>query len=258
MILAIDIGNTTIALGGMRDGELCFVVHVETMRDATIAHYRAELARVFAKRRNPEKPLRFHGIVLSSVVPELTKTIEICAQEYTKHKPLIISPNIRTGLTMGVKNPEAVGKDRLADAAYAAEKFPLPVVTVDLGTATTFNVIDENRVFCGGAICPGVTTGLRALGERCSQLPRARLATPTAAIGTDTTESMLSGSIIGAAALIDGMVTRFEQELGKPCSLVVTGGLAKYVLPHCHHKLEYDAQLMMKGLAFIYELNCKK
>ncbi len=255
MILAIDIGNTTIALGGLRDGNVCFVAHVDTKRDGDKAHYTAALQTAFAKRRYPERPLRFEGVVLTSVVPSITGVLAQCAAQYSNRKPLIISPDIRTGFTMGVKNPAAVGKDRLADAAYAVANFPLPVITVDLGTATTFSVVDENRVFVGGAICPGVSTGLRALGERCAQLPNVRLASPQKVIGDDTASCMLTGTIIGAAALIDGMAARMEAELGKPCSLIVTGGLAKYVTTHCKHPLTYDPQLMMKGLGLLYELN---
>ena len=171
MILAIDIGNTTVALGGIRDGRVCFVAHMDTVRTRTAAEYRAEMEKVFSHRRQPEKPIRFEGAVLTSVVPQITGALAECAHHYTGKKPVIVSPDIRTGLTMGVPDPHAVGKDRLVDAAYAAANFPLPVVTVDLGTATTFNVIDENKVFRGGVICPGLSTGLRALGERCAQLP---------------------------------------------------------------------------------------
>ncbi|MFI3168398.1 MAG: type III pantothenate kinase [Faecalibacterium sp.] len=255
MILAIDIGNTTIALGGLRDGKVCFVAHIDTVREGTVAHYTAALKNAFAKRRYPDRPLRFEGVVLTSVVPSITQVLAECAGKYTNRKPLVIGPDIRTGFTMGVKNPAAVGKDRLADAAFAVANFPLPVITVDLGTATTFSVVDEQLVFLGGAIAPGLSTGLRALNERCAQLPNVRLAAPKQVIGDDTAACMLTGSIIGAAALIDGMAQRMETELGKPCSLVITGGLAKYVVPYCNHALTYDPQLMMKGLGLLYELN---
>ena len=145
--------------------------------------------------------------------------------------------------------------DRLVDAAYAAANFPLPVITVDLGTATTFNVVDKDRVFRGGVICPGLSTGLRALGERCAQLPQVHLGSPKKAIGTNTESCMLSGSVLGTAVLIDGMVQRIEEELGSPATLVVTGGLAKYVTPLCRHPLAYDPELLMKGLALLYQLN---
>ena len=152
MILAIDIGNTTVALGGIKDGRVCFVAHMDTVRTRTAAEYRAEMEKVFSHRRHPERPVRFEGAVLTSVVPQITGALAECARHYTGKKPVIVSPEIRTGLTMGVPDPHAVGKDRIVDAAYAAANFPLPVITVDLGTATTFNVVDENRVFRGGVI----------------------------------------------------------------------------------------------------------
>ena len=255
MILAIDIGNTTVALGGIKDGRVCFVAHMDTVRTRTAAEYRAEMEKVFSHRRHPERPARFEGAVLTSVVPQITGALAECARHYTGKKPVIVSPEIRTGLTMGVPDPHAVGKDRIVDAAYAAANFPLPVITVDLGTATTFNVVDENRVFRGGVICPGLSTGLRALGERCAQLPQVHLSSPKNAIGTNTESCMLSGSVLGTAVLLDGITARIEEELGRPATLVVTGGLAKYVTPLCRHPLTYDPELLLKGLALLYQLN---
>ena len=255
MILAIDIGNTTVALGGIKDGRVCFVAHMDTVRTRTAAEYRAEMEKVFSHRRHPERPVWFEGAVLTSVVPQITGALAECARHYTGKKPVIVSPEIRTGLTMGVPDPHAVGKDRIVDAAYAAANFPLPVITVDLGTATTFNVVDENRVFRGGVICPGLSTGLRALGERCAQLPQVHLSSPKNAIGTNTESCMLSGSVLGTAVLLDGIAARIEEELGRPATLVVTGGLAKYVTPLCRHPLTYDPELLLKGLALLYQLN---
>ena len=126
MILAIDIGNTTVALGGIRDGRVCFVARMDTVRTRTAAEYRAEMDKVFAHRRHPERPVRFEGAVLTSVVPQITGALAECARYYTGKKPVIVSPEIRTGLTMAVDEPHAVGKDRLVDAAYAAANFPLP------------------------------------------------------------------------------------------------------------------------------------
>ena len=257
MILAIDIGNTTVALGGIKDGRVCFVAHMDTVRTRTAAEYRAEMERIFARRRNPERKVWFEGAVLTSVVPQITGALAACARHYTGKDPVIVGPDIRTGLTMGVPDPAAVGKDRIADAAYAAANYPLPVITVDLGTATTFNVVDEEKVFRGGVICPGLSTGLRALGDRCAQLPQIHLARPRHAIGTTTQECMLSGSVMGTAVLLDGMVARIEEELGSPATLVLTGGLAKYVAPLCRHPLTYDPELMMKGLALLYEMNSR-
>ena len=134
MILAIDVGNTTVALGGIRDGRVCFVARMDTVRTRTAAEYRVEMDKIFSHRRHPERPVHFEGAVLTSVVPQITGALAECARYYTGKKPVIISPEIRTGLTMGVDDPRAVGKDRLVDAAYAAANFPLPVGTGDLGT----------------------------------------------------------------------------------------------------------------------------
>ena len=256
MILAIDIGNTTVALGGIQDGRVCFVAHMDTVRTRTAAEYRIEMEKVFAHRRHPEKPIRFEGAVLTSVVPQITGALAECARYYTGKKPVIVSPEIRTGLTMGVPDPHAVGKDRLVDAAYAAANFPLPVITVDLGTATTFNVIRENSVFCGGAIAPGLDMGLGALSERTAQLPRLDLQIPKRIIGRNTEECILSGTIVGMAAMLDGMVQRIEAELGSPATLILTGGAARFVEPLVLHPHIYDPNLLLKGLAFLCERNC--
>ena len=216
---------------------------MDTVRTRTAAEYRAEMEKVFSHRRHPEKPIRFEGAVLTSVVPQITGALAECARHYTGKKPVIVSPDIRTGLTMGVPDPHAVGKDRLVDAAYAAANFPLPVVTVDLGTATTFNVVDENKVFRGGVICPGLSTGLRALGERCAQLPQVHLSSPKSAIGVDTEKCMLSGSVLGTAVLLDGITQRIEEELGRPATLVVTWSIMLLLTLFCiwlTHDLRVD------------------
>lgn len=253
MILAIDIGNTTVALAGIKDGRVCFIAHIDTLRGATAADYRPRIARAFSGAKH--QPVRFEGAILTSVVPELTEPVSQCAAEYCPAPPLIVSPGIRTGLTMAVPEPDKVGKDRIVDAAAAAACYPLPVVTVDMGTATTFNVIDEKRRFLGGVICPGLSTGLRALNEKCAQLPPVRLGKPRAAIGTGTQECMLSGAVLGSAALIDGITDRIEAQLGRPVTLVVTGGLARFVTPYCRRQLIYDPDLILKGLAALYREN---
>ncbi len=260
MILAIDIGNTTVALGGIRDGRVCFVAHMDTVRTRSTEEYKAEMKSIFTRRAPDGQPRgmpRFEGAVLTSVVPQLTDRLAECAACFTHRKPVIVGPGIRTGLTMAVDTPAAVGKDRIVDAAAAAEYYPLPVVTVDLGTATTFNVVDEEKRFLGGVIAPGLSTGLRALNERCAQLPWVRLSAPKTAIGKNTEDCMLAGSVMGTAALIDGITARIEEELGRPVTLVVTGGLSRYVAPLCRHPLHADSQLMFKGLALLYRLNAE-
>ena len=253
MILTIDIGNTTVALCGVRGGQVCFSARVDTTRGAGEAEYRARLQKVFAAAKR--QPVRFEGAILSSVVPELTDVLAACAAEYCPAPPILVSPALKTGLVMDVPHPEQVGRDRIVDAAAAAALYPLPVITVDLGTATTFSVVDENRHFLGGVICPGLSTGLRALNEKCAQLPPVRLGKPKAAIGTDTQSCMQNGAVLGTAAMIDGIADRIEAQLGRPATVVVTGGLSRFVTPYCRRAVIFDGSLMQKGLAELYARN---
>ena len=248
MIIVIDIGNSSVALSGIRGEQVVFTGEVETNRQWGEAEYTAALRPLL-------EGVSCRGAILSSVVPPVTETVRRAAAALLGTEPMLVTDETQTGLVLDVPEKERVGKDRLVDAAYAAANFPLPVITVDLGTATTFNVVDENRVFRGGVICPGLSTGLRALGERCAQLPQVRLNSPKTAIGVNTESCMLSGSVLGTAVLLDGITQRIEEELGRPATLVVTGGLAKYVTPLCRHPLIYDPELLLKGLALLYQMN---
>ena len=254
MILAIDIGNTTVALCGLKDGRVCFETHLNSRTQWTAPACRKAMEEAFLACKLGPAP-RFEGAVLTSVVPALTPVFSACAEAFTPAPALVAGPALVTGLIMDVRYPEKVGVDRIVDAAAAARYYPLPVITVDMGTCTTFNVVDEKGVFRGGAIAPGLSTGLRTLHEKTAQLPLVRPAAPKTAIGKDTESCILSGAVYGAAALIDGMAARFEEELGCPATLVVTGGHSRWVAPLCHHPLTRDENLMMKGLALLWELN---
>lgn len=258
MILTVDIGNTTVSVCGLEqrgesDCAVLFSAKMDTVRDKSEADYRAELKELL--RREGVRPDDVDGAALSSVVPCLDTPMGSCVRALTGCQPVCLSAGSRTGLTLDVKAPEKVGLDRIVDAAWAAAHYLLPAVTVDMGTATTFNVIDEGGVFRGGIIAPGLATGLRALSARAAQLPEIGLETPDHIIGKDTEECMRSGSVAGAAAMIDGLTARIEQELGKPVSLVITGELAQYVVPLCTHALTYDPDLLAKGLLLLYEWN---
>lgn len=258
MILTIDIGNTTVSLGGLeRDPEQGYTVHfcgkIDTVPAWKTTDYLREIRWLLKKKKCD--PSVFEGAVLSSVVPCLIAPLSSCVRIITGKPPVLITKDSRTGLTMQVPDPSQVGLDRLVDAAWVANQFPLPAVTVDMGTATTFNVLDEDRRFLGGIIAPGLDTSLSALSDRAAQLPNVDLDTPDYVIGRNTQECMLSGAVVGMAAMVDGMVSRIESELGKPVTLVITGGLARYVEQLCSHPHVYDPHLLSKGLALLYEQN---
>lgn len=228
MILTVDIGNTTICAADMeQDGRgkytARFTARMDTVPDRSAGAYLAELRG--------------------------------CARTLTGTEPVVITSKSDTGLTIDLAEPDKVGRDRLVDAAWAAACFPLPVLTVDMGTATTFSVVDADRVFRGGVNAPGVATGLQAPTDRTAQLPAVELETPRHVIGRTTAGCMRSGAVAGAAALVDGITARIEAELGEPVTLVMTGGLARYVKPLCAHPHIYDPDVLLKGLTLLYERN---
>ena len=156
---------------------------------------------------------------------------------------------------MEVDAPARVGQDRLADAAAAADRYPLPCMTVDLGTATTYNVIGVGGVFLGGFIVPGVQTSLRAISAGTAQLPPIAPETPGHLIGKNTVACLNNGAMFGTAAMLDGLADRVEKELEQPLTVVATGGLAPYIMPCCRRKVHYDADLLFHGLALLYRKN---
>ena len=255
MILAIDIGNTTVALGGIRDGRVCFVAHVDTIRGGTAADYRPRLEKAFSGAKR--QPVRFEGAILSSVVPQITQAMLQAAETILGVRPMLVGPETKTGLRVDVPEPDKVGRDRLVDAAWAAEHFPLPAVTADLGTATTMNLVLPGKIFAGGIICAGLQTSLNALHQRAAQLPQLELEIPTRIVGKNTAECMLSGAVAGTAARIDGLVSSIEEELGTPVTLLLTGGGGKYVTNFLRHNHTFDPDMTRKGLALLYRLNSK-
>lgn len=258
MILVVDIGNTTVSFGGVeiRDPN-AFRVRFRTKLDTNCTWDAADYTvRLLKRLRELGQELEeFTGVVISSVVPRVLDVIREAAYSIFGVEPLVITQKSKLGITVDLPYPEKVGRDRLVDCAWAAAHYPLPLVTADLGTATTLNVIKEGGVFCGGVIAAGMETGLKALSRHTAQLPRLELRQPERVVGRDTQSAMLSGAVYGTAALLDGVVSAIEAELGREVGLVITGGGAAYVDSLVHHPHVYDPDLMLKGLAYLYTLN---
>lgn len=167
--------------------------------------------------------------------------------------PLRVRWSAVPNLTYAIPHPEKLGQDRIADAVWAARRYPLPVLTVDMGSATTCNVIGPGGVFLGGMISPGIATGLQMLSTKTAQLPLVELGKENHLIGRDTTECLLSGATYGVAAMVDGLAERISEELGAPVTVVITGGLARYAEPLCRCEHIYDPDHLTKGLAYLYD-----
>ncbi len=247
MILTVDIGNTTIAL---------------TVLERSGGDYNALFAEKIPSDGNFHVPLErvlggFSSIecaVLSSVVPKLTEPVCRAVERFAGVSPKIISAASYRGiLSFAIPEPERLGLDRIADSAWAAARYPLPAMTVDMGTATTFNVIGGGigggGVFLGGIIAAGLRTALDALSERAAQLPKLAPDIPERLIGRNTAECMLSGAVIGSAAMTDGIAARVEKELGKPVTLILTGGGARLAEPFLTRGHVLEPYLLAKGLA---------
>lgn len=255
MILAVDIGNTNIVLGGLEDDKILFEARMATDLIKTSDQYCAELKNMLALFE--VTPECIGGSIISSVVPPVLNSFKTALRKLTGKTCLVVGPGIRTGLNIRMENPAEVGSDLIVAAVAAIQEYGAPLLLVDMGTATTITAIDEAGAFVGGCICPGVKISMEALTGRTAQLPGISLDEPQRAIGKNTRDCMRSGIMLGAAAMLDGLLDRMESELGTPVRVVATGGIARFVIPLCRRELIYDRSLMLKGLGLLYRRNVK-
>lgn len=254
MILAIHIGNSNLTIGGMEDGALRFVGHLTT-EPRTEDEFAIALRGVLQLYGVKELPT---GCIIASVVPPLTEPVRTAVTRLIGRRPLLVGPGVKTGLNIAIENPNQVGSDLVVAAVAAASAYPLPLVVVALGTATTFSVVDAAGSFRGGIIAPGVRVSHDALVDAASMLTPTTLSAPSTVIGTNTADSLRSGCILGAAAMIDGLLSRIEGELGTTVTVIATGALAGLITPHCLHPITADEYLSLKGLWHIFEKNTRK
>lgn len=253
MVLTIDIGNTNINVGLFDDDKLTMSARFATERRKTDDQFAVDFSNLFSM--HCIIPTEISGGIISSVVPEITAPVQRAIERLIENKILVLQPGIKTGLNILIDNPAQLGSDLAAGAVGAAAQYPLPAFVVDLGTATKIYAIDKQKGFRGCMIAPGVAISLEALTDRSSLLPTINLEPPKKACGTNSVESMQSGVILGTAAMIDGLLDRFTDELGEPASVIATGGLSTFIAPVCKHKLQLDAHLILSGLRTIYEKN---
>ena len=253
MLLPIDIGNTNITLGAYREETLLFESRMETNRFRMEDQYAIELRDILDLYG--VSPVQFEGAIVCSVVPALTTVISKAVEKLVGKPPLIVGPGLKTGLNIRIDNPAQLGADLVAGAVGAISKFPCPCILFDLGTATTVSVVARDTSFLGGIIIPGVYISYNALTSRTAQLPQVNLEAPPHVIGTNSIDSMKSGSIYGTAAMIDGICDRIEEEIGDKATVVATGGIAGVVIPYCKRKIIHSDNLILEGLRLLYARN---
>ncbi len=253
MILAIDIGNTNIVIGCCDDEKIYFIERLSTNYPKTELEYAISFKNVL--ELYGIDPAQIEGGIISSVVPPITNIVRASAEKVLGKTVKIVGPGVKTGLNILMDNPAQVGSDRIVNAVAAINEYPAPLIIIDMGTATTFCVVDGKKNYIGGMILPGVRISLDALTSRTSQLSRISIEAPKKTIGKNTIDCMKSGIIHGNAACIDGMVRRIEHELGERATVLATGGLAKKIVPYCDQKIIVDDELLLKGLRLIYNKN---
>ena len=253
MILALDIGNTHIVLGCMEGRRIRYLCRMATNRLTTGAEYAVTISRLL--EFGHIAPDAFDGAIISSVVPQVTRSLSEAVKMLTGVEPMVVGPGIRSDLTVRLDDPATLASDLLVAAVGALDQFRPPLLLIDMGTATTVTVVDENGAFRGGAILPGANLSLAALYGNTALLPDIPLSVPDKAIGTNTVSCMQSGCILGAALLLDGMIDRMEAELGQKATVVATGGLAHCIVPICTHEILLNEDLLLYGLAVLYEKN---
>lgn len=255
MILAVDIGNTNIVLGCIQEDEILFEARIATDLIKTSDQYCAELKNMLELFEVKREEIA--GAIISSVVPPVLNSFKTAIRKLTGHTPLIVGPGIKTGLNIRMDHPAEVGSDLIVAAVAAIADHGAPLLLVDMGTATTITAVDDSGSFVGGCICPGVKISMEALTGRTAQLPGISLDAPAVAIGKNTRDCMRSGIMFGAAGQIDGLLDRMEAELKSPPKIIITGGISKFILPLCKHKMIYERNLMLKGLNLLYKRNVK-
>lgn len=251
--MAIDIGNTNVVLGVFERENL-----VENWRVGTNTHITPDEYAMIFKDLFGFAQLEFpkvKGVIISTVVPPLLPVMAEMSRKYFKIDPLVVTHEIKTGITIRYDNPKEVGADRIVNAAAAYKHYGGPIIIVDFGTATTFCAVTKDGEYLGGAICPGIKISAEALFQKASKLPRVELAKPARVIGSDTVSAMQAGIIFGYAGLVDGIVERMKREMTADAKVIATGGLAELVSQETKTIQEVKPHLTLEGLRLLYDLN---
>jgi len=248
VLLAVDVGNTQTVLGLYPDGELADHWRLATERSTTAD----ELGVVLGGLLDLDA---VDGICLAATVPVLVREWELLASKWAQAPLLVVGPGVKTGIPIRYDDPREVGPDRIVNAVAAKERYGAPVIVVDFGTSTNFDVVSPDGEYVGGVIAPGIEISMEALFARAARLVKVDYAAPAAVIGKTTVGGLQSGLVYGFAGQVDGIVARIREELGADAPAVATGGLADLVAPHARTIERVDPFLTLDGLRQVWELN---
>ena len=253
MLLAVDIGNTNICIGGFADGEIIFVARIASNAHLTSDEYACKLLETLLLHGVERSAV--DGAIVSSVVPPLNAVMKQAIKTAFGIESLAVGPGIKTGMAIHCDNPASVGADLICACVAAHRIYGGPALIVDMGTATKMMVVDGHGAFIGVSIIPGVSMGLQALSKGTAQLPQVSLDVPQSVIGKNTADCMKSGVVFGNASMIDGMIDRFCESYGQELPVIATGGAAPLIIGCCKKKITLDEHLVLKGLHLLYQKN---
>jgi len=256
MLLAVDIGNTNVVFGCVDDDDnVLLFERISTNHNATAAEYAVLIRTILEMNNFNVKDI--DDAIMSSVVPSVTNTVKEAIHKLFGVEVMMAGPGVKTGLNILIDNPAQLGSDQAVDAVAAINQYPVPLIIIDMGTATTLSVVDSKKNYRGGLILTGMKVAADALTARTAQLPKVNFEVPSHVIGTNTIDCLKSGILYSNASALDGIIERIEEELGEKCTAVATGGLSELVVPLCKRDIILDNNLLIKGLAIIYRKNKK-
>ena len=253
MLLAIDIGNTNIVLGGFENDNLCFVARIATNPSKTEDEYATKIRSVLHLHNVDDATV--DGAIISSVVPPLNQIMKSAIKTAYGVTPIMVGPGIKTGINIHCDSPSSVGADLICACVATHHIYGSPSLIIDMGTATKMLLMDNSGTFVGASIIPGVNIALKALSGGTAQLPQISLEAPKSVAGKNTVDCMRSGVVFGNAAMLDGMIDRFCEETGEDIRIYATGGLSSTIVCHCKHDITLDKDLVLKGLNILYNKN---
>lgn len=256
MLLACDVGNTNVVFGVFVEGHLERTFRIGTTPTRTADEYDVLLRQLLTLREIHSDD--FTASIIASVVPPLTETIAEAVRAATGHRPLVVGPGTKTGISVLYENPREVGADRIVNAVAAYERVHQGVIIVDFGTATTFDCVSPKAEYLGGVIVPGMQISLDALLRHAAKLSRVEIAEPPRVMGRNTTHALQAGIIHGYASLVDGLIEKLSAELVFPVVTIATGGLAPLIARHTRSLGDVDLDLTLQGLRIIHERNDRR
>ena len=256
MILAVDIGNTHTTLGLFAEGKLIYDWRTSSGLSRTSDEYGVLINSFLLQAKSTSEDLS--GVVISSVVPSLTAIIAHMSEKYLQKTAIIVSNELDLGIPILIDDPAQLGADRICNAVAGIRDYKTPLIVVDFGTATTFDVISSKGEYLGGVIAPGVETSANDLFRRAAKLPKIEFQFPDKIIGKNSTNSMQSGIMNGAVAVVDSIVSAIEEEMGEKMNSVSTGGFAHLITPQCNNVNDINPHLTLEGLYYIYEIISNK